>query len=112
MPGSDRNDVLKSFDSALWLVSARRQDMDESPMDNRWLWDEIRQLGADEDDPINYLESVGNLIAAFIEVSSFFLSGWAHSAGEDAEAIIAVTRRICEQTYGNQTAATEAAPED
>lgn len=112
MPSSDAGDVLKSFDRALWLLSARRQEIDRSPMENQWLWDEIRQLGAEEDDPAKYLEAIGNLIVAFIEVSSFFLSGWAHSAGEEAEAIIAVTRRICEETYGDHTAATEFAPEE
>jgi hypothetical protein len=112
VPSSDENDVLKSFNRALWLLSARRQDLDGSPMDNQWLWDEIHRLGADEEDPSQYLERIGNLIAAFIEVSSFFLTGWAQSAGEDAEAIIAVTRRICEETYGNQTAVNEIPPEE
>jgi hypothetical protein len=106
-PNADDTDVLKSFDTALWLLSARRQSLDESPMDDKWLWDEIRRLGADQDDPSKYLESIGNLIAALIEVSSFFLTGWARSSGEDAEAIIAVTRRICEDRYRTEASRPE-----
>ena len=102
VPESDDTDVLKSFDTALWLLSARRQVIDEAPMDKQWLWGEIRQLSAEHEDPEQYLESIGNLIGALIEVSSFFLTGWAHSSGEDPEAIIAVTRRICEDHYGTE----------
>ena len=92
-PNSVENDVLKSFDAALWLVTARRQDAGDSPMDNQWLWDEVRRLRGEGEDPSKYLESIGSLVGALIEVSSFFLTGWAHSSGEDPEAIIALTRR-------------------
>jgi hypothetical protein len=109
---SDNADVLKGFDTALWLLSARRQANEESPIDNQWLWDEIRQLGSDEDDPSRYLESIGHLIGALIEVSSFFLTGWAHSSGEDAETIIAVTRRICEDHYSNEPSSPGSSPEE
>jgi hypothetical protein len=98
-PNSVENDVLKSFDAALWLVTARRQDAGDSPMDNQWLWDEVRRLRGEGEDPSKYLESFGILVGALIEVSSFFLTGWAHSSGEDPEAIIALTRRICEELY-------------
>jgi hypothetical protein len=95
----DKPDVLKSFERALWLLTARRQHDDSQPIENQWLGDEIRKLRGDED-PAQYLASIGELIGALVEVSSFFLTGWAHSSGEDAEAIIAVTRRIGEETYG------------
>ena len=101
MSESSSNDfeVFKSFDTALWLLAARRQDTGDSPMDNQWLWNEIRRLRDEEEEPIRYLESIGALVGALIEVSSFFLTGWANSAGEDPEAIIALTRRICEEQY-------------
>ena len=99
-PNSD-DSVVKSFDRALWLIAARRQNTD-SAFDNEWLWDEIRQLRVQGNDPSEYLESVGKLIGALIEVSSFFLTGWARSSGEDPEAIIALTRRICEEQSTNR----------
>jgi D-Tyr-tRNAtyr deacylase len=95
---SDDSDVLKSFGNALWLIAARRQN-DDSALDNEWLWGEIRQLRVEGSDPTKYLESVGRLVGALIEVSSFFLTGWARSSGEDPEALIALTRRICEEQY-------------
>jgi hypothetical protein len=111
-PDSEDTDVLKSFDTALWLLSARRQGIDEPPIDNQWLWGEIRQLRDNEGDPGKYLESIGNLLGALIEVSSFFLTGWAHSSGEDAEAIIAMTRRICEDNYSTDTPTPSSSPQD
>ena len=99
----DEKDVLKSFDTALWLLTARRQDTGESPMDDQWLWDEIRHLRGEGEDPSRYLESIGNLVGALIEVSSFFLTGWARSSGEDPETIVALTRRICEEQYSSET---------
>jgi hypothetical protein len=106
MQGADDGDVLKSFDTALWLLTARRQNID-TPLDDQWLWDEVRQLHVDSDDPAAYLESIGKLIGALIEVSSFFLTGWAHSSGEDPEAIVALTRRFCEVLYTAQEPASE-----
>ena len=101
MTESRGTDALQSFDRALWLLTARRQSDDSEPIQSQWLWDEIESLGSSSEDPAHYLESIGELIGALIEVSSFFLNGWARSSGEDAEAIIAVTRRICEETYGS-----------
>jgi hypothetical protein len=106
VPGADDSDVLKSFDTALWLLTARRQNID-APLDDEWLWDEVRQLRGEGDDPTAYLESVGKLIGALIEVSSFFLTGWAHSSGEDPEAIVALTRRFCEVLYTTPESASE-----
>ena len=80
------------------LLTARGQRVDSKPVEHQWLWREIEALGSN--DPDKYLESVGELIGALVEVSSFFLTGWAHSSGEEADAIIALTRRICEETYG------------
>ncbi len=98
----DEHDTpLKSLDQALWLLTARRQQVDTQPVEHQWLWDEIERLSSNNKDPAQYLESIGELIGALVEVSSFFLTGWAHSSGEDAEAIVAVTRRICEETYGH-----------
>jgi hypothetical protein len=111
---SSSNDfeVFKSFDTALWLLAARRQDTGDSPMDNQWLWNEIRRLRDEEEEPIRYLESIGALVGALIEVSSFFLTGWANSAGEDPEAIIALTRRICEEQYTDHGSSSESDPLD
>jgi hypothetical protein len=94
-------DALKSFDRALWLLTARRQADDSKPIETQWLWDEIENLGSEEDST-KFLEAMGELIGALVEVLSFFLTGWAYSSGEDAEVIIALTRRICEETYGSQ----------
>ena len=63
-PSSDDANVLKSFDTALWLLSARRQDIDVSQWTTSGFGTKFGDYAPTQDDPVKYLESVGNLISS------------------------------------------------
>ena len=88
-------DPYDTIDRALWLLSAWRTDGALPPSQNKWLEDEIRNLRT-SDDPMQYMASMGALIGALLQLLSSFLDGWALASGQDAEALLAITRRINE----------------
>jgi hypothetical protein len=94
-------DPYATIDRALWLFSAFRTGGALPPSQNKWLEDELRSLST-SDDPVQYMASMGALIGAFLQLLSTFLDGWALASGQDAEALLAVTRRINEMNQSSQ----------
>lgn len=58
-------------------------------------------VASEGDDSSRYLESIGKLLGALVEVSSYFLAELAKSSGQEPEELLALTRRICEEHFGS-----------
>jgi hypothetical protein len=87
---------LHNIERALRLLTALRED---TGGESDWLKQEMKALRT-SDDPIEYVATLGSMMAALTQVANYLLIGWAGSTGQSPEDLVAIVRHIVETEIG------------